>query len=426
MSSPHEQHVTMVTAPLVIYGFPLVEALRTCRNQTQVGAVTRFGRAPFNQLSASDHPWTHHDRDIVTPANDLLYFIGWANLENGPVTLEYPEATGRYFVVELLDPYTENFKNLGPRNLSAGKGRITLLPPGAPDAASEGAVACPYSLVWIFGRVLVRGDEDLPQALAYQDQFRIVGSPAAQAPRSISAWSETGDEGLDFFQNLFNGLADYPPREAERGIFGLALRFGLVPGERVDVFALKPAVREGLRTAWRQAHALIRAHTTSQSRKPWSFNTRLGAYRGDFFIRACTAMKGLGAVTADEAIYAQSDFDADGNPYDGSLHRYRLRFPPGALPPAQAFWSVSLYGQDLAFIDHPVHRYALGDRSPGLHREADGSLVLAIQHEAPETQTENWLPAPQGRFYLILRIYWPTPDMLAGRYAIPPVEMVKP
>lgn len=426
MPSPHEQHVTMVAAPLVIYGYPLVEALRTCRNQTQVGAATRFGRAPFNQMSASDHPWTHHDRDIVTPANDLLYFIGWVNLENGPVTIEYPQATGRYFVIELLDPYTENFINLGPRNLASTGGRITLLPPGSAAEPDEGSVPCPYNLVWIFGRVLVRGDDDLPDALAYQDQFRIVSNAPGRTPRSISEWSESGDEGLDFFQNLFNALADYPPRQEERGIFALSARFGLVPGGLVDVFALKPAVRDGLREAWRITHSLIQAHTTSQSRKPWSFTTRLGAYGGDYFIRACTAMKGLGAVTADEAIYAQSDFDADGNPYDGRLHRYRLRFPADALPPAQAFWSVSLYGPDLAFIDHPVHRYALGDRSPGLQREADGSLVLAIQHEAPEAHPENWLPAPQGRFYLILRIYWPTRDMLAGRYAIPPVEVVKP
>ena len=140
-------------------------------------------------------------------------------------------------------------------------------------------------------------------------------------------------------------------------------------------------------------------------------------------VRAAAAMKGLGGLAPDEAVYAMSDYDADGERLEGR-HRYVLRFAAHELPPAAAFWSVSLYGEDFYFVANPIRRYAIGDRTKGLAPEADGSLTIDIQHELPARGQSNWLPAPPGRFYLILRMYHPTEEVLTRRYRIPAVRRV--
>jgi hypothetical protein len=131
--------VAAAALPLVIYGYPLIETLRTCRLQTSVDAPTRYGRAPMNMLSASVRQWTHEDRDIVTPANDLLYFCGWLNLADGPATIRVPALpdADRYYVIELLDAHTNNFANLGPRNVPKEGADIEIVGPGQRAAADR-------------------------------------------------------------------------------------------------------------------------------------------------------------------------------------------------------------------------------------------------------------------------------------------------
>ncbi|AGW90400.1 hypothetical protein N234_10195 [Ralstonia pickettii DTP0602] len=421
-SSSQEALVAAAAVPLVIYGYPLLETLRTCRLQTAVSEATGYGRAPVNTLSASERQWTHEDRDIVTPANDLLYFCGWVNLADGPVTLRVPPLPqrDRYYVVELLDAHTNNFENLGPRNVPAEGGTVTLVGPGQ-TAAGTHVVTCPTSLVWLLGRVLVQGPDDLGAVHAFERGFAL-DAPGRALPRCVSAWHETGNDGLDFFQNLFNALREFPPAERELGAFTLLRKAGLKPEDEVEVASLRPDIRAGLENAYRQAMQLIEAHTRSQGRKSWGYSLKLGVYGDDWLQRACTAMKGLGALRADEAIYAMADFDADGEPLNGA-HAYELRFPPGMLPPAQAFWSVSLYGEDRFFSANEIGRYAVGDRTPGLSMEPDGGLVIPISHRRP-AQPENWLPAPAGPFYLILRLYHPAPAFIEGQYRIPAVRRV--
>lgn len=420
--SSQEALVAAAALPVVIYGYPLIETLRTCRVQTAVSAATGYGRAPVNTLSASARQWTHEDRDVVTPANDLLYFCGWINLADGPVTLRVPPLPerDRYYVVELLDAWTNNFENLGPRNVPAEGATVTLVGPGQTATGSH-VVACPTSLVWLLGRVLVQGPGDLAAAHAFECGFAL-DAPGKALPQCVRAWSETGNEALDFFQNLFNALREIPPAEREQGVLTLLRKAGLKAEDEVDLAALRAEVRAGLENAYRQAMQLIEAHTRSQGRKSWGYSLKLGVYGDDWLQRACTAMKGLGALRADEAIYAMADFDADGERLHGE-HTYALRFAPGMLPPAQAFWSVSLYGEDRFFSANEIGRYAVGDRTPGLRMEPDGSLVIPISHKRPG-HADNWLPAPAGPFYLILRLYHPAPAFIDGQYRIPAVRRI--
>lgn len=422
-ATPQEALVANAALPLVIYGYPLIETLRTCRLQTSVDAPTRYGRAPMNMLSASARQWTHEDRDIVTPANDLLYFCGWLNLAEGPVTLRVPSLpdADRYYVIELLDAHTNNFANLGPRNVPLAGADVEIVGPGQRGTAQH-VVAAPTSLVWVIGRVLVTGPEDLARAYAFEQGFQVMQSAGPARPASVAQWQDSGDEGIDFFQNLFRAMRDFPPAPHEQGLFTLLRKVGLRLEDEANIASLRPAIVNGLRSAYAQGMALIEAHTRSQGHKAWGYNLRLGLYGDDWLLRACTAMRGLGALRADEAVYAMADFDADGERLDGR-HAYELRFPPGMLPPANAFWSVALYGEDRYFTANEIGRYAVGDRTPGLRREADGTLVITIGHARPADDA-NWLPAPDGHFYLILRLYHPSEAFMAGQYAIPAVRRI--
>jgi hypothetical protein len=158
------------------------------------------------------------------------------------------------------------------------------------------------------------------------------------------------------------------------------------------------------------------------SKAPWRYSTRLGRYGDDLLLRAATAWKGLGALAGDEAIYATTDYDDHGEELDGD-RLYRLHFEDGGRIPAGAFWSISLYGADRYFAANAIGRHALGNRSP-LERHPDGSLTLYVSRRRPPGPEENWLPAPSGAFYLILRVYHPQPAFLSGAYRMPKLERV--
>ena len=413
--------VSMAAGPLALARYPVVEVMRTCALHTLAQSTSPL-RSSFNTIHASERCWTHEDRDIVTPANDFLYLNGWIDLGDGPVALEIPEVEAdRYYVIELLDAFTNNFANLSVRNALACGGRFVLHTHGQRTGESGIPVECPTQLVWLLGRVLVQGDDDLPAARRIARSFSLHG-PQSAGPACVSQWSERGDRALDFFQRVFDSLADFPVREDEAVLVRMLVRAGLREGGPNDVMLLPAAFQHGLRQGYVDAQRLITAFTTSRTRRGWVYSLGLGRYGSDHLLRACIAMKGLGALAADEAVYATADFDETGQPLDGT-RRYELYFPPGQLPPVDAMWSLSLYGEDRFFIDNPIRRYAIGDRTRGLQYDADGGLRIQIQHTQPSLST-NWLPAPEGGFYLILRLYHPQTSFLEGRYAIPPVRAV--
>ncbi|MBU4610403.1 DUF1254 domain-containing protein [Achromobacter sp. GG226] len=409
-----------VALPCWIWGYPLVETLRTC--------AARLAEAdtPVNQLHHDTQPSTHHDRWVVTPANDLLYSTAWVHLADGPVYLDVPAPTGRYFVMALLDAHTNNWCNIGPEAGGAGTSRHAIVGPDwhGDLPADVQVIHAPTDLVWLIGRILVDDASDLAAAQALQQGFALHpadGRPA-RAPASVTAYDDGADP-LAFFGNLARGLTDFPVAESERGLVALWRAIGIRPGVPFMPDALAPDVRQALAWAAHDARDIILAATRSARAKPWGLSLRLGVYGDDYRLRAATAMKGLGALAGTEAVYALADFDADRAPLSGE-HDYILHFPAGELPPADAFWSVTLYGEDFFLVDNPIARYALGDRTRGLEHHPDGSLTLYIQHAAPAAGTANWLPAPAGPFYLILRMYRPGERVLGRAYQIPPVQRV--
>jgi hypothetical protein len=413
----------MAAGAIAVARYPVVEVLRTCALQTLPDSRSLL-RSPFNAIHASMHRWTHEDRTFVTPSNDFLYLNGWIDLTKGPVTLDIPVMENdRYYVVELLDAFTNNFINLSPRNAGVRGGRFVLHPRGTvPEPGDHEAVACPTDLVWLLGRVLVKGDDDLACAQRVAKAFRLSGAVCTW-PSSIQKWKKGGDPALDFFQNVFNSLVDVPMQEDEAAVVGMLARFFGRGGGSIDVAALPTPIQEGLRLGYEDARRLIVAFSESHAQSGWAYSLNLGRYGHAHLPRACVAFKGIGALAAEEAVYATADFDDAGTHLDGG-RKYVLHFPAGQLPPVDAMWSLSLYGEDRFFVDNPIRRYAIGDRTPDLQYDTDGGLRIQIQHNAPASAC-NWLPAPAGRFYLILRLYHPQTVFLEGRYAIPGVQAVQ-
>lgn len=433
-----------------VYGYPLLEMMRTCRLQTRRPDDAQSPRVPVDRPWHWAGPTQAGDRDVVTPANDLMYTTAWIHLADGPRALQVPAARehpGRYFVLALYDAFTENFCNLGLRNTNPAGETVWLLGPGQdgppPGAAPARVVRCPTTLVWLLARVLVVDDADLAAARRLQATIDVnpaPGSDGGRRPTCVERWQGPvvdpiaaclqHDEAAEpvaerFFGNLCRALADEPGPAGDlalRAWFGQA---GLRPGDGLDWQALSPARRQGLVQGLEDGMALVTARARHRQRKPWVMSTRNGRYGDDHLLRAIVAYIGLGALAPDEALYASGHFDADGQLLDG--HRgYTLRFEPGDTPPAGAFWSVTLYGADRYLHPNPLNRHAIGDRTQGLQRDADGGLTLLVSHEAPQGSQArgNWLPAPAGPFYLMLRLYHPRAE--ARGWRIPPLVACAP
>jgi len=429
-----------------VYGYPLTESMRTCRLQTE-GSSHAPARAPLNRLHHITAAATDLDRDIVTPANDLLYTTAWIHLAAGPQLLTVPAARqhpGRYFVLALYDAYTENFENLGLRNCNADGETVVLVGPKGEVPASlqhHRIVRCPTDLVWLIGRILVGDTDDLAAARALQSDIRLAPATAGMKgllPLAVAQWEgepvdvmtqafeqqrPAAEVAPHFYRHLCLALAEAPGRTEDQGLVTWLVQAGLVAGATFSWDAVEPALREGLTQGFSDGVALVGTPARSRRARPWVLASRAGRYGSDYLVRALTAYIGLGALATDEALYGAGHFDANGQLLDGA-RRYTLRFEAHEMPPAEAFWSVTLYDADRFFYPNTIGRHAIGDRTRGLHLAQDGSLAITFSHDEPFAEATgeavNWMPTPAGRFYLMLRLYHPREGVRGWK--IPPLQ----
>jgi hypothetical protein len=201
-------------------------------------------------------------------------------------------------------------------------------------------------------------------------------------------------------------------------------RLGIAPGK---LFRLESLGAEGWKAFQEGAAAVANQLSVPQltgssgAKNGWSgVGGAVGRYGTNYAPRAAVARVGLGALPPEEAIYLTCQQDGAGNSLDGN-HRYSMHFPKDLIPPIRAFWSLTIYSDDGYFVPNPIRRFAIGDRDP-LKFNPDGSLDLYIQHAPPGGDRDsNWLPAPDGKFNLALRLYWPSEEILSGRWTPPPV-----
>ncbi|RCW68759.1 DUF1254 domain-containing protein [Pseudorhodoferax soli] len=426
----------------VVSAYPLYEMARM-RAATSPRRTDGAGAAPEGQRWCN--VFTHArallgagKSRVVTPNNDTLYTNAWLDLGAGPLVIDVPDTAGRYYVLGLLDFYTEPFAHIGQRRTGTRARAFLVTPPGWAGPLPAGFdvpgahIAAPTRWLWIIGRILVDGPQDVAAVNALQDGFTVrplADWQAGAAPRPLAfdpACDPKAPLGAAHFVDQVNrALRENPPPAAEAALWA---RFAAL-GIGADAGPPDAAQRDLLQAALDAVLPRMREQQAGEvTASGWTLMPVVeGSFGGDHLLRALVALKYIGMLESREATYPIAWRDAAGQALDGS-RRYRLRFAPGALPPVDAFWSITLYDSgDYMLVDNPIDRYAIGDRTPGLQRDADGGLTLHIAHAAPADAAAraNWLPAPVGGFYLCLRAYVPRAELLDGRYALPAVTRVE-
>jgi hypothetical protein len=349
----------------------------------------------------------HSSRWITAPNNDTLYSNVWIDLSAGPVRIRVaalPE--GRYWSLALMDAFTNHFAMVGKRLDGTGPVEFTLVGPGHADSAHAGRVIrAPGDDVWMFCRWLVDGPDDLPRSHAMQERLEVLQPAGVSHPPRVLPGPPTDPRG--FLAVVNELLARNPAPETERGLLERWARVGLRAGV-VDAY-------DKLRKAGQSGRREFQGWMASAC--------DIGNFGRNFALRASVALGGLGALEPVEAMYFVRYDDEHKQPLDGR-GRCLLRVPASSIP-TDSFWSFSMYeptadGQRF-FVENPIARYSVGNRTRGLVHNADGSLDIALQHEPPADAKllANWLPAPAGPFQIALRTYLPRPELRDGSAAMP-------
>jgi hypothetical protein len=426
-----------------VFGYPLVLMEATRRVATAVPAPDRF-RAPVNQFNDSVEFPDASFTDVVSPNVDTLYSIAWLDLSAEPIVLSLPDTGDRYYVMQMLDAWTNVFAAPGTRTTGNHAGDYAITGPGYRGDLPHGLsrIPSPTNMVWIIGRTQTNGRADYAAVRALKAQYRLIPLsawgkpyvPPAEALVDPSIGSATSPpdhvakmSAQEFFASLARLMKENPPAPEDAPMLARLGRIGVGPTAPFDPSRLAPGVEEaierGVATARTQLAAGAQA-SFGESVNGWDVSMHLGRYGTDYAFRAGVALLGLGANLPEDAVYPLATVDAGGRSLTGSS-RYRIHFEPGHLPPVDAFWSLTLYDEHQHLVANPIDRYALGDRDDLLF-DADGGLTLYVQHESPGGELErNWLPAPEGSFNLALRLYQPRRAILEGRWQPPAVQPVQ-
>ena len=424
-----------------IYGYPLVTMEFTRRIMTNV-ATPAGNRGPMGQfVRAREYPDATF-RDVTAPNADTLYTTAWVDLDAEPWVLSIPDMKGRYFLFPMLDGWTNVFQVPGSRTTGTGAQTYALTGPGwsgkLPDGVKQ--YQAPTNLVWILGRIYCTGTpEDYAAVHALQDQCRLVPlsaygkdytPPPAKVDPATDMKTAVRDQvnGLDavaYFKLLAELMKANPPSAADAPALERFASIGLVPGQDFDPGKLDADFARRIPgTAFDRIMLQFKVNDAVKHINGWNFTTKTGLYGTDYLMRALITAIGLGANRPQDAVYPTSLKDAKGGTYDGA-HRYVMHFPKGRTPPVKGFWSLTMYDADYFFVANPLNRYSISPRQK-LKANADGSVDLYIQHASPGADKEsNWLPAPEGKFILMLRMYWPKEEDLSiidGSWKIPPVS----
>lgn len=428
-----------------VYGYPLVTMEMTRRVMTNVAAVETT-RAPMGQfVRMRAYPDASY-RDVTAPNADTLYTTAWVDVGAQPWILSLPDMKGRYFLFPMLDGWTNVFQVPGARTTGTGAQTYAITGPGWQGTLPEGVVEykSPTAIVWLLGRIYCTGTpEDYAAVHALQDQCRIAPlsawgkdwtAPAGAVQSSIDMKTAVREQvnglsGVAFFTLLAELLKANPPAPADAPILPALAQIGVVPGKDFDASAADPSV---LNRVPKIAFDKIMLHFVTggdfKRVNGWLYSTNMGVYGTDYAQRALVTAVGLGANRPEDAIYPMSTKAGGGllaRKYDGA-NKYVMRFAKGQLPPVKGFWSLTMYDEAYFFVANPIDRYSISARQ-ALKENADGSVDLYIQHESPGADREsNWLPAPAGKFQLMLRLYWPNPadpSILDGSWSIPPVTV---
>jgi hypothetical protein len=424
-----------------IYGYPLVTMEMTRRIVTNVTAPEGT-RGPMGTIIKLRQYPDASFRDITAPNADTLYTTAFFDVGDEPWVLDQPDMGDRYFLLPLLSGWTDVFQVPGSRTTGGAAKTFLITGPGWSGTVPDGMIELksPTAMVWWLGRIYCTGTpEDYAAVHALQDAFKLQplstwGSPytppAGKVDPSIDMKTPTRDQvnaltAKDFFTLLAELMKRNPPAAADAPALERFAGMGLVPGKDFDPQFVDSAVDDKLPKI---SYGRIMAHFLDSDgdmtrENGWAFTVKAGTYGTNYIQRALITAIGLGANRPQDAIYPTSLKPDLLESYDGA-HKYTMVFPKGQTPPVKGFWSLTMYDEEMFFVANPINRYSMSVRTDPKLGE-DGSLTIYIQNESPGTDLEaNWLPAPKGKFHLMLRLYWPdenTPSIIDGSWKIPAV-----
>jgi hypothetical protein len=438
------QETLAIGTDAYIYGYPLVTMEMTRRVMTNVAVPTGM-HAPMGQFALMREYPTAAFRDVTAPNADTLYSVAWLDLSREPYIFSIPDAHGRYFLMPMLDAWTTVFQVPGTRTTGTKAQRYAITGPRWKGTLPAGVVEykSPTNLVWILGRTYCTGTpEDYKKVHEFQDQLSLVPlsgygksytPPPGHVDPRIDMKTAVRDQvnALDaeaYFKLMAELMKNNSPTAADAPFVAKISRIGIVPGQDFDITKLDSATAAAIRKVPDLAQAKIKSSIPSVSTavNGWNMFRKTGVYGTDYLDRAVITAFGLGANRPEDAVYPISLRTPDGKPYDGA-NRYVMHFDKGGLPPVKGFWSLTMYNSEFFFVENPLNRYTLSERNK-LKFNADGSVDLYLQAANPGLSKEsNWLPAPNGKFVLMLRLYWPNetaPTILDGTWKPPAVRQV--
>jgi hypothetical protein len=426
-----------------IFGYPLVTMEITRRVMTNV-ATPQGSRGPMGQfVRAREYPNASF-RDVTAPNADTLYTTAWIDVGTEPWVLSIPDMKDRYFLFPMLDGWTTVFQVPGKRTTGTGAQTYAVTGPGWNGTIPAGVreYKSPTNMVWILGRIYCTGTpEDYKAVHEVQDQCKLVPlsaygkpytPPEGKIDPSVDMKTAVRDQvnrmdAKEYFTLLAQLMKDNPPSSADSPALARFARIGLVPGKDFDASKLDADFAKRIpQLAFDRTMLQFKINRDVHHIHGWNFTIKTGTYGTDYLMRSLVTAIGLGANRPQDAVYPTSLKDADDRDYEGS-NKYIIHFEKGQTPPAEGFWSITMYDAQYFFVANPIDRYSISPRQ-NLKANSDGSMEIYVQKETPGADKEaNWLPAPSGKFILMLRMYWPNesdPSILDGTWTIPEVRKV--
>jgi hypothetical protein len=426
-----------------VYGYPLVTMEMTRRVITNVAAPAG-ARAPMGQLvKLREYPDASF-HDVTAPNADTLYTSAFVDVGDEPWVIGIPEMKDRYFLFPMLDGWTNVFQAPGKRTTGGGAQVYAITGPGWKGQLPAGVkeYKSPTSLVWILGRIYCTGtSEDYAAVHALQDQCTLLPlssygkpytPPAGKVDSSVDMTTPVREQvnamdAVAYLTLLAQLMKRDPPVPADAPEVAKFAKIGLVPGKDFDASKFDPDFANRVpKVAQDRILLQTKIGKSVKTTNGWLYDSDTGVYGTDYLNRALVTYMGLGANRVQDAVYPISLKDPEGREYNGA-NKYVMHFPKGQLPPVKGFWSLTMYDAGFYFVSNPINRYSISARQ-NLKANVDGSVDLYIQTGNPGPDKEsNWLPAPEGKFVLMLRMYWPnekSPSIINGTWTTPPVRRV--
>jgi hypothetical protein len=421
----------LLGADAFVFGFPLLLMTATMR-----AAVGENGTGPNRYVHLRRFP-DPSTKTIVGANTDTLYSLAWLDLGSRPLLLGIPDTGGRHYLISLLDAWTNAFASFAPRRFGGGGARLAIVGPGWRGRLPEGThrIHAPTNVALEILHLHAHGRGDLEASLRIQEQLTMapLDAPGPAVLADSSAVDAPASDPLPaahraimemdaprFFAELAAQMRANPAASADQATIDRLAEIGIHPGGALDWAALPEATREGLAAGVEDGKGMVASASASEAEAGWrALHAGADSYGTDYLRRARVANFAFGASRPEDAVFPLSTTDSAGRPLSGA-HCYRLCFDAGELPHVDGIWSLAVYDMDQLLVSNPIDRYALGSRDD-LALGADGSLEIIVQRVAPSERKANWLPAPDGDFYLMLHLYEPDERVLGGAWAPPSI-----